>query len=377
MRIGIDVRSLQNDSQFRGIGRYTSCLVNALLKQDKDDQYTFFAYKNQPLPDLFIEGHDFRKVTSKKKRFVWISGQLFFPRTLRDNKIDVFHSPEYIVPVLASCKKVITVHDFINYDYPFYKKRCRLIRRIYFYLKDKTLVQADGVIAVSEYTKKKILELTKVKAENIKVIYESADPGFKPISDKASSQELKKKYGIYDDFVLYVGAIDYHKNIEGLLRTFAMVEPQDISLVLIGVKNDLKFLAYIRKLILELNINKRVHILGYISQQDLLGFYNLAKITVSLSVYEGFGLPILEAMSCACPVIASNNTSLPEIVGDSGILVDPYDPQEAADRISRLLADESLRVAMAKKAFIRSKEFSWEKTALQTLHFYNEVLNKI
>src|SRR3989338_11425559 len=157
MRIGIDIRSLQNDSQSRGIGTYTRSLARSLLSLGGENEYVFFAFRNRPLPDLCKQAAGKKakvsRLTWRKKRFVWLSGQVLFPYAAKKERLDVFYSPEYIVPVLGRVKKTITVHDFINIEYPLYRKRSGALRRLYFYLKDKTLYRADRIIAVSYYTR--------------------------------------------------------------------------------------------------------------------------------------------------------------------------------------------------------------------------------
>ncbi len=366
MRIGIDIRSLQNDSQSRGIGTYTRCLLQSLLSLDHENEYIFFSFKNQPLPDLLKEdifkNVKVCKVTSRKKRFVWLSGQAFFPSAIRRERLDIFHSPEYIVPVFSGARKVITVHDFINSDFELYRRRCGVLRRLYFYLKDKTLHHADGIIAISEYTKNKV-----------KVIYEAAEDIFSPDSDSEKLLKLKNKYNIKKDFLLYVGALDHHKNINGLIKAFSKTKFKDLGLVLIGVKNDPKYFLHIEDLIRSLGLQERVHILGYIPKQDLVGFYNLAKAVISVSFYEGFGLPVIEGMSCAKPVIAAGNTSMREIVGKAGILVNPANIEEISSAIDRVLSDEGLSKSLSAESLKRSRNFSWEKTAQQTIALYRDL----
>ena len=378
MRVGIDIRSLQNDSQLRGIGTYTRSLIQALLSVDEESEYVFFAFRNQPLPDLCKELAGKKvmvsRLTWRKKRFVWLSGQALFPYAAKKERLDVFYSPEYIVPVLGRVKKTITVHDFINIEYPLYRKRSGALRRLYFYLKDKTLYRADRIIAVSYYTKRKILELTGTREERIRVIYEAAEEAFRPIKDKDAFSRLRKKYGIEGRFLLYAGAIDYHKNIDGLIKAFSRIKDKGAALALAGVKNDPGYFEFIQRLIQELGLERNVFILGYLPQEDLVGLYNMAEAVVSASFYEGFGLPVIEAMACARPVIASGNTSMAEIAGDCGILVDPYNLEEITAAMDSLLSNEDLRNALAEKSFIRSKEFSWEKAARQMIGVWEELL---
>ena len=378
MRIGIDIRSLQNDSQSRGIGTYTRSLTQALLAVDEENEYVFFAFRNRPLPDLCQEaaGKKARvsRLTWRKKRFVWLSGQVLFPYAAKKERLDVFYSPEYIVPVLGRVKKTITVHDFINIEYPLYRKRSGALRRLYFYLKDKTLHRADRIISVSRYTKEKIRQLCGIDESRISVIYEAAQDCFRPLSDRGLFSRVEKKYKIEGRFILYVGAIDYHKNIDGLIKAFSRIKDNSAALLLAGVKNDPGYFEFIKRLIEKLNLKRRIFLLGYVSQEDLAGLYNMALAVISVSFCEGFGLPVIEAMACARPVIASGNTSMAEIAGDCGILVDPYNLEEITAAMDSLLSDECLRNALAEKGFIRSKEFSWEKAAREMIGVWEELV---
>ncbi len=379
MRIGIDIRSLQNDSRHRGIGTYARCFIKNLLSLDRNNEYVFFVYKDWPLPSLLQEpifkDVKIREVTRKRKRFVWLAGQILLPRLITEEKLDLFHSLEYIVPVFSRRKKIITVYDFIGNDYELYRRRNVPIRKLYLHLNDQSLKYADRLIAVSEYTKKKMIELVGIAESRIRVIYLAADEAFTPKNDNELFLRLKEKYNIRNDFLFYVGAVDQHKNIDGLINAFSQIRFKDISLVLAGVQLDRKYMQFIHQLLEEKKLENRVHILGYIPQEDLIGLYNMAKIVVSLSFYEGFGLPVLEAMSCGRPVIASNNTSMGEILGSCGILVNPYNIEEITEAINNLLSDEELRNILSKKGLERSGEFSWQKNAQETISLYKDLEN--
>lgn len=374
MRIGIDIRSLQNDSRNRGIGTYARYLVKNILSLDKDNEYIFFAFANRPLPPI-LSDYNLRKVkikrvTSLRKRFVWLTGQALLPQAIAKEKLDIFHSLEHIVAVFSQAKKVITVHDFINREFEVYKKRNDWLRKLYFYLIDETMKRADKIVAISEYTKRKIVELLKVEDDKIKVIYEAADKIFHPLSDQKYFSALRVKYNIHRDFLLYVGAIDHHKNIDGLIKAFSRIKFKDINLVLVGVECDVKYTKLIHKLIQDNRLSDKVCILGHIPQEDLVGLYNMAQAVISVSFYEGFGLPVLEAMACARAVIASGNTSMKEIINDAGILVDPYNNEEITYAIDKLLGNPGLRNDLSQKALKRSLDFSWEKAAKDTIAVY-------
>lgn len=382
MRIGIDVRSLQNDSQNRGIGTYTRGLIDGLLSVDKANDYTFFVFHNRPLPQ-FLKSEKFRRVKVKKvdyarRNLYWSAEQFLLPLVALKERLDIYHSPEYMVPVLAKCKKVITVHDFIYREFKEYSRRLSRFKRfkqnILFFLRDdKSLRRADKIISVSRHTRDKITEITGVKKEEISLVYEAAGDAFRPLDDRELFLRLRGKYGIRGDFLLYAGAVDWHKNVAGLISAFGGARRKDTSLVLAGIKNDPACLDSVLCLIRQLKLEKRVHILGHVAQEELAALYNMAKIVISVSFHEGFGLPALEAMSCGKPVIVSEDTAMAEVVGEGGVLVDPYDSEEISAAIDCLLADEGLRSALSARALARSKDFSWEKCARETLSVYKEL----
>lgn len=381
MRIGIDIRSLQDDCRYRGIGTYTRCLVKKLLSLDRDNEYVFFVFKDVPTLTLLEEGNfkniKLRKFIHRRKHFGWFKGQAILPNIINKEKLDIFYSLEHMVPIFSSVKKVITIHDFIYNDYQIYKRKENPFKKLYFSLRDQTLKSADKITAVSEYTKTKIIELLGIREDRIKVIYEAADEIFRPINDDESFLKIKQKYNLGNDFILYVGAIAPHKNIDGLIRAFSKIRFKEVSLILAGpqIRDNFSYLTSINKLIEKLNIEDRVRILGYIPQEDLISLYNMARVFISVSFYEGFGLPILEAMACGRPAIAAKNTSMKEIVDSSGILVDPYNIEEIAFAIDRLLCDNGLRNSLSAKALARAKGFSWEKAAFETLSLCKELLN--
>jgi glycosyltransferase involved in cell wall biosynthesis len=368
VRIGIDVRSLQNDSAQRGIGTYTRELVKGLLSRGAQHEYVLFAFSNRPLP--LFEQASIRRVTSSRKHFMWLSGQILFPLAAKRERLDLFYSPENIVPVLARCATAITVHDFINSDYPVYWKRSVPLRKAYMHLKNRTLRHADGIIAVSEYTRKKIAELVGVDMRRVKVIHEAAGKEFFPLSDLQRFTLLRRKYSIEGRFFLYVGAVDYHKNIDGLISAFAQLRDKRSRLVLAGVRRDPVYNDLVLGLARRFGVAERVHFLGYVAQDELVCLYNMAEGFVSVSQYEGFGLPCLEAMSCACPVIVSGNTSMREVAGGAGLLVDPGDTGQIAAAMDTVLGDTAAAAGLASAALQRSREFTWEKAAAQTLEFF-------
>lgn len=379
MRIGVEIISLQNDSRHRGIGMYTRCLLKNILSIDRGNEYVFFTFGNWPLSSILNEegfkGIRIIKINPPLKQSSWFFAQAFLPLAMKKEKLDIFHSTGYILPAFSKHKKIMTIYDLIYSEV--YWKKSSILKKMYFYLKDQTLKRADKIITISEYSKKKIIELLGIEEDRIRVIYPAVESIYRPFNDSGIFSGLRKKYSIDRDFLLFVGALDFHKNIDSMVKALARVESKDIGLVLAGVnyrRMHRENIKIINNLVKKLKLEDRVYILGHIPQEDLIGFYNMAKIVISVSYYEGFGLPILEGMACAKPVIAAKNTSMKEIVGSSGILVDPYNIDEIACAVDNLLSDEELRNNLSKKAFERSKEFSWEKAARETVSLYQDLV---
>lgn len=377
MRIGIDIRSLQNHSRNRGIGTYSRCLIKNLLSIDKENEYVFFVFHNSQPPD-FLNNPEFSnvkiaRVPATKIRLAWVSAQAAFPYFTAREKLDIFHAIECIVAAFFPRKEIITVFDFINSDYDLYRERSDFRRKIYFYFRDQTLKRANKLIAISEYTKQKIIELVGIKEDKIKLIYPAVDEVFRPLKDKGLFSCLRKKYKIERDFLLFVGAFWQHKNIHGLIKAFNQIKFKELGLVLVNVTNDMEYFCYIKRLIAGLKLNDKIYILGCIPQEDLAAIYNMAELVISVSFYEGFGLPILEAMSCAKPVIAASNTSMKEMVDSCGILVNPYNIDEITSAMDNLLRDSVLKNILSMKGLRRSQEFSWRRSAQEVLSAYQEL----
>ena len=237
------------------------------------------------------------------------------------------------------------------------------------------LKRSDKIIAVSYSTKQDLMNYFKISDNKIKVIYEAADQIFQPLSSE-KVQHFKDKYDLNYQYILYVGTLEPRKNIPLIIKAFYILNKEGFQhkLVIAG-KKGWKYKT-IYQLIDKLNLQKEVIFIGFIPDNDLPALYNAANLFVYPSLYEGFGLPPLEAMSCGCPVITSNISSLPEVVGDAGIMIDPYSVDELYEAMHKVLINEIVRKDMIKKGLERSQMFSWTKTAEETLKIYKEALNE-
>ena len=355
MRIAIDIQSTLGNKT--GIGYYTDNLVEQLLKLDKQNEYFLFN----------CGGGDLRT----HKRVLW--EQFHIPVKSFLDKIDLLHSPGFSPPVLKPRKLICTVHDLIGMIFP---QNLGSVSRFYWSkLLPYAVSRADAIIADSECTKNDIIKYLNVKPENIRVIYLAADDSFKVVSDISLLSGVRQKYKIPANFILSVGTIEPRKNYDRLIMAFKRLKDTE-SLPHIMVIAGKKGWAYngVRELVNKLGIESDVMFLDYVDDDDLVMLYNASSLFIMPSIYEGFGFPVLEAMACGLPVVASNVSSIPEVVKDAGILVDPYDTDSICEGMLKVLTDSELHEALQAKSIKRAASFSWEKTARSVLSEYESLM---
>jgi len=352
--------------QMAGIGRYTLQLVRALSRMGSDDRYTLFQSHRAKEPIVEDPRFSHRKLlTPAHHRFE----QHLLPLEIHRVGLDVLHSPDFIPPYRLNCAKVITIHDLNFLLYPHFLTRdsARYYGQI-----DEAVRRADAIIAVSEATKADTIRLLGVPESKISVIYEAAGPSFRPLDDPTVKHKVRERFGVHGDFVLFVSTIEPRKNVPTLLRAFRQLLDDyrlDVQLVLAGQKGWL--FDEVFDLVHDLNLDDDVCFLGRVTTDELLWLYNTARALVAPSIYEGFGLTPLEAMACGTPVVVADVSSLPEVVGDAGLKVDPYKPDEMAVAMWRLLTDSELHSSLRAKGLTRAACFSWERAAQETLALYH------
>jgi len=369
MRIGIDARLVYYSQA--GISQYIRRLTQALARVVQGDN-EFILLQSRKDPRRIVEHERFRRVS------LWTPShhrleQWSLPLELRGLRLDVLHSPDFIPPFHRKCKSVITVHDLAFLLYPHFltKESARYYGQI-----DQAVRRTNHIIAVSEATRRDIVERLGAPENKITVIHEAANPIFQPMDREQALRCTQERYPVPDDFILFVSTIEPRKNVQTLLRAYRQFlddYKQQVKLVFAGSRGWL--FEDVFALVQELELEDHCAFLGRVSSEDLLCLYNAAQMLVQPSYYEGFGLPPLEAMACGTPVIVSNVSSLPEVVGDAGFLVDPNDVDEITVALWRLLTDEQLRQKLIDKGLRRAKTFSWDKAAEQTLEVYRRVAN--
>lgn len=349
MRIVIDTQATVG--QKSGIGHYADGLIRHL----DQSRHTYFFLKPDRTRDL-----------NTADRIFWEAMRL--PLQARSAKADLIHTVGFSAPLIRSCKVVSTVHDLIGLIYSdhlspwsrFYWKRWL----------PHSFRKADHLIASSENTKRDILKFLHYPEHRISVIPLAVDRRFKKMDEESAYRTLKN-YFMFDQFILNVGTLEPRKNLKNLILAYAMLN-KDLrkSYPLIVVGKIGWGVGELHQLIKSANVEEDVHFIDYVPDEDLVSFYNGATLFIYPSLYEGFGLPVLEAMSCGTAVIASNVSSLPEVTGDAALLIDPLKPKEIADAIKSLLLNRSLRESMESRGLEQSTLFSWERVAKMTTEVY-------
>lgn len=368
-RIAFDARYI-ND-RYHGIGRYAFRLLEAMVAAAPER--TFIVFRGRGRDSRF----DWNTLAARPNVELcdgpWpLYGpheQCLWPWLLRRARADVFHSPYFVAPLLAPCPVVITIHDLIFDRYPAYMP-WTWARPCYRLLMSWSTRRARRIIAVSQATAADLTRFYRTPPAKITAIPEGVDPGFGPLLDYDRLQVLRNRYRLPRPFILTVGARRPHKNLARLVEAFArLVAETAHDLVFVGPA-DARFPDEAGQAVAHHRLNGRVRFLDWVPEADLPGLYALATLVVLPSLVEGFGLPALEAMACGTPVLAASATALPEVVGQAGVLVDPYDVGALTKALRELLCNSTLRRRLGEAGRQRATTFTWQKAAQLTLAVY-------
>lgn len=374
MNIGIDARAAR---WYRGtgIGTYTYQLIYNINLMDKINRYLLF------LPDENVsdlnpgDNIDFRTIAEDKKENFW--EEIDIPNILNDTGIDAYLVPQNGIglPREKKCPFIITLHDVIPYRMP--DTVGPQYMQIYSREIPEIIPMTDAIITVSDYSKKDIARSLNYPMDRIFVTHLAAEDIYFPQNKSLCREFVSKKYGINNKFILYVGGFSPRKNIKGLIQAFSLIKhklKEPFNLVILGKKGrsyyDYRDTAY------ELGLKDDVIFTGYVPVEELPLFYNAAHIFCYPSFYEGFGLPPLEAMACGTPTIASNITSIPEVLGDDAVYINPQDVHDISDKLLSLIEDEALRLQISFKGLRRSSMYSWKRTAVETIQVLTKLAGK-
>ncbi len=363
--IGIDVRMVRNT----GIGTYLRGLLEHFKGAEPLKHPIHLFGPADPITNGAFSVQPFRS------RIYSINEQIEYPFHLR--KCSLWHAPHYNVPVLkGGTKLVVTIHDLIHWI--FRKDFFSPLQAAYagWMLKQASL-RSDHIITVSERTKLDLIKYFNADAKKISVIYEGVSSRFKPVQDAAQLEKMKMKYQLPESYFLYVGLIKPHKNVLTLIRLFKQLRKEGLvksSLVLIG-KKDKHYPPGLEELT-HLKTGEGIIYLPFVETEELVLLYNGALALVHPSLYEGFGLTLLEAMACGTPVIACRTSSIPEVAGHAAWLVDPSVPGEMKDAMAEMERTPVLRMEYGKKGIVQAGRFRWDDAAKKTLEVYERVLSE-
>jgi glycosyltransferase involved in cell wall biosynthesis len=359
LRIAIDARKWRDF----GIGTYVRNVVRRLARLDRETTYFLFCKPSDEatMRDL---AENFVPVVDHADGY-GVREHVSIPRKLRRLKADLLHTPHYVLPLLCTTPAVVTVHDCIHLLFPQYLPN-RYAWRYAHYMMGSAIKRSALVFTVSEASRRDILHFFPwADPEKVQVVPNALDASMLEDPGEEEMERVRERYQIRGRFVLYAGNIKPHKNLERLITAFSLLKRrsgfEDVRLVIVGSGEENKY-AGLRRTAEITGLRNDVRFFGFVPDRTLAALYRLASVFAFPSLYEGFGLPPLEALACGTPVVTSKLSSLPEVVGDAAVFVDPWSIEDIADGLVRALDDESLRASLRAKGFERVKTFSWERS---------------
>ncbi len=382
MRVGIDYTAALR--QGAGIGRYTRQLVKTLVEVDRQNEYVLLAASggksrlssaqaaNAELQALTAHAN-VRSVglpiSDRALNVVWHRLRLPLPVELATGPLDVFHSPDFTLPPVRGARTILTVHDLSFMRVP----ECSdpALRSYLMQAVPASVRRADLVLADSESTRADLIELLRTDPDRVEVLHCGVESRFQRVQDARVLQAVRVRYHLPERFMLALGTLQPRKNLERLVEAYALtrgVIGDEVKLVVAGGTGWMHegILARME----QLGVDHAVCLPGYVEDEDLPALYSLADLFVFPSLYEGFGLPPLEAMACGTPVVTSNVSSLPEVVGDAALTVDPLDVTALAQAMRRVLDDAALRAELVQRGIARAQQFTWSRAARKLLDVY-------
>ncbi len=383
MRIGIDYTAAVR--QRAGIGRYTRNLVRALADVDSANSYALFAATGRVVPgDSGPWPANFRlrrlPISDRWMHVLWQRLRLPVRIQLLIGQLDLFHSPDFVLPPVGRTPALVTVHDlsFLRFPECFVPGFADYLRGAV----SRAVARAACVIADSSNTRNDLIELMGVEQSRVIVIYPGVEARFRPVLDRSNLDRVRHTYGLPSRFVLGLGTLQPRKNFSALVEAFRRLlladaadgGSRELGLVLAGEKGWM--FDEIGLAVKNTGFEDRIQFVGFVNDDDLPALYSLASAFAFPSLYEGFGLPILEAMACGTPVVAANNSSLPEVVGEAGLMVDARDTEGLASALSAVLNDGNLRAQLVDAGRRQASQFAWGRAASELLTVYEATANR-
>lgn len=371
MRIGLDLRFWRSGTG--GLGRYSRNLLKELLKIDKDNHYTAIITPEDE-PEFDLHAPNLTKLVVPIPHYS-LAEQTKLPKILKAQNFDLVHFTNFNHPILYRRPFVVTVHDLIMHLYPTGKQNKSLIRKLAYRLTMRDCRRAKRVIVPSQSTRDDLVKLLKFSKAKIVITPEGSEELFRIHTDREKIA-VKERLDLPKKFLLFVSRWEEYKGLPALLNAHERLARKypELGLVICGRPD--KQNPEIAQLVQQRQLsNPDIVTPGFVSDEDLAAIYSAATVYVHPSWYEGFGIMILEAFASGVPVVTSNTSSLPEVVGDAGLLVDPKNTDELVDAIERILSDEKMANELIQKGLARVKQYSWKEMAKQTLAVYQEALN--
>lgn len=375
MRIAIDYTAAIR--QGAGIGTYVRRLVDAALALDTDNSYILLSSgrpgREHPFPQgEHVRGRDVL-IPDRYLNILWYRWRVPLPPTLFTGPIDIYHGPDFVLPPLnKKVRKVVTIHDVAFLEHPEYAapELAAYLKRVV----PQALDEADVIATVSHEVSRTLIKHFQAPTEKLTVIPNGVGSYFKRVSDPVLLEATRNKFGLKLPFILAVGTLEPRKNHLGLIKAYYQLYQQKKAPAMLAIAGGKGWLYdETRELVSQLKLEKRVRFLGRVSDLELIHLYSMAQIFAFPSFFEGFGIPPVEAMACGAPVITSNTSALPEVVGDAALLVDPHNIDELAHAIARLAGSEQLRQELRQKGYLQAQKFTWEQSARKMLSVYQRL----
>jgi glycosyltransferase involved in cell wall biosynthesis len=366
MKIGV---MLRNFGEKGGIVVYAKNLLNSLLRIDSLNEYVMIYRNPEDLGNFTQFPNVAEKIVSAPNKLFW--DQIAVPLFARKENLDIIYNPKLSIPLITSRKTVWVMHGGAQFVVP---QAFKWSDRLYFKIANRLYAKkATAIITMTKIGANDIVKYMGADPNKMHVIHEAYNEQCKMLS-KEQTQPIREKYSLPEKFILFVGGLTPLKNFGNLLRAYQMIQDSiPHKLVVVGFKR-WKFLNDLR-LIDQLGLNNKVIFTGFALDEEIPAFYNLADLFMFPSLYEGFGIPVLEAMACGCPVITSETGCSPEVAGNAAILIDPYNPEQIAGVIKKVLTDSEEKNRLIEKGLNRVKQFSWKNCAEDTLTLFNSLFN--
>lgn len=367
MKIGIDAHMLGEHET--GNERFIAGIVKAFHDMNEPHTYTVFHQAKYQTELAHLTNHHLQKIPVQGNN-IW-RNSIELPRLTYRQRLDAL-LVTYTAPLWSACPVVVAVHDISFVHFPQYFPAH--IRQMLAYVVPRSLRKASHITTISEYTKQDLIKHYGISPEKIAVTYLSTSDQFKPMDKGLARQELMQKYEIRDKFILAVGNLQPRKNLRRLIEAFAQLKHEkqiEHKLVIIGKK--LWQAHAIFTAVKDANLEAEIIFTGYVPDADLNSFYNAADLFVYPSIFEGFGLPVLEAMRCGTATLTSNITAMPEVIGDAAPMFDPYSVEDIAEKIALFLRDDARRAQIGQQCLQRSAQFSWQKSAGKMLQIFENL----